>query len=646
MALTRPRLGQLVTNVVNLTDNITVINSAATQANVDVGFLFNRTDGVGSVPNVALYWNETLKSFSFATTADSDSVSFANINATSWANVTAGNITANGFFWPNGASYGASIIAAQSIYSNANVAAYLITNTGNIQAGNITTIGVSGNISNVSYILATGGVYSGNVQAGNVIVGTGLFFSNGTPFSTGTASVSGLNGQLQYNNNGVLAGANVSYFGSNVTLVANANITSSGNIITTGNIVGGGVRSTTSSTPPANPVPGDVWYNSTTDAIYRYTQDSTSSYWLNVFAPAVTSNSSVITTTTSANANVASYVTVAGGGFPSGVYYIPFGNVGNYTGNTQLGSSTNFFYNSSSGILAAPTGAFNQINAQVSPFNLIPTTISQMNFGNAATNIFMGASSGLVQIAGNLTLPTGSGYFAGPFNESDTRSGVFVGNTGTAGGLTPRVAFFNGNTTQNWEIDNYNGQFRWFTPGVTRMNLDGNTNQLTVYGNVSSTANVIASAAIVSGNAVVSGIGGVSQPNIPAFRVTGNGGAISATTTVSSGYFVVDYNQGSYLNTSTGYFTAPVAGLYQVNIVCRANGNNLPSAQVIIRKTTAIGSVTTSIVMLEWASNTTVNHMGGGTVIKLAVGDTLRFDVTVGTVSFDGNDNWSVAFLG
>ena len=68
MALTRPRLGQLITNVASLTDNLTVINSAATQANVDVGFIFNRTDGVGLVPNVALYWNETTKSFAYVYT--------------------------------------------------------------------------------------------------------------------------------------------------------------------------------------------------------------------------------------------------------------------------------------------------------------------------------------------------------------------------------------------------------------------------------------------------------------------------------------------------------------------------------------------------------------------------------------------------
>jgi hypothetical protein len=139
---------------------------------------------------------------------------------------------------------------------------------------------------------------------------------------------------------------------------------------------------------------------------------------------------------------------------------------------------------------------------------------------------------------------------------------------------------------------------------------------------------------------------GISLPTRPAFRISGNGASISATTTVSGGYMVVDYNQGSYLNTSTGLFTAPVAGLYQVNLIVRASANNVPSAQVIIRKTAAVGGAVTAQIMIEYAANTTMNHAGGSTVVKMAVGDTLKFDVTLGTISFDGNDNWSVAYIG
>lgn len=151
----------------------------------------------------------------------------------------------------------------------------------------------------------------------------------------------------------------------------------------------------------------------------------------------------------------------------------------------------------------------------------------------------------------------------------------------------------------------------------------------------------------IKGNTTINGINAGYAPNRPAFRVSGNGGSISATTTVAGGYMVVDYNQGSYLNTSTGIFTAPVAGLYQVNVVVRTNSNSLNAiSQIIIRKTAAIGGAVTAQIMVEFGPNTSMNHTGGSTVVKMAAGDTLKFDVTAGTISFDGNDNWSVAYLG
>ena len=105
-----------------------------------------------------------------------------------------------------------------------------------------------------------------------------------------------------------------------------------------------------------------------------------------------------------------------------------------------------------------------------------------------------------------------------------------------------------------------------------------------------------------------------------------------------------DYSQGSGWNQATGTFTAPIAGLYQVNVVARCSGNTNPAAQLIVRKNSG-GTITTQI-MLEWAANTTVNHIGGSSVTKMAVGDTLYAIVTTGTVTFDGNDNFSVAYIG
>jgi hypothetical protein len=41
-----------------------------------------------------------------------------------------------------------------------------------------------------------------------------------------------------------------------------------------------------------------------------------------------------------------------------------------------------------------------------------------------------------------------------------------------------------------------------------------------------------------------------------------------------------------------------------------------------------------------------MNHAGGSTITKLEVGDTLKAALVVGSGSFDGNDNFSVAYIG
>jgi len=61
-----------------------------------------------------------------------------------------------------------------------------------------------------------------------------------------------------------------------------------GNVNIGGTVTGGGIRTTSTSTPPANPTVGDIWYNTLTDDIYRYTSDGVTSAWLDITGPTST----------------------------------------------------------------------------------------------------------------------------------------------------------------------------------------------------------------------------------------------------------------------------------------------------------------------------------------------------------------------
>ena len=200
------------------------------------------------------------------------------------------------------------------------------------------------------------------------------------------------------------------------------------------------------------------------------------------------------------------------------------------------------------------------------------------------------------------------------------------------------------------------------TGNATVGNLIGSTANTTIIaGAYSSTfdnvGNVILPNLYVSGNTTTMGIASGYAPNRPAFRVYGSGNTGPLNTSVNgNGYlngwnFAVDYNQGSYLNTTgannsttAGFFTAPVTGLYQICVNARNAGNLSTISQLICYKNpTGAANVQT---MLEFGSNSSMNHAGVSTVSRLTAGDTLALKVTAGTITFDGNDNWSVTYIG
>ena len=139
-----------------------------------------------------------------------------------------GNVSGT-YFIGNG-SLLTGIAGGAGNYSNANVAAYLLTNSGNVGAGNVNVTGA---------ISATG-----NVRGGNLV-------------TAGSISATG-----QINATGTIGGGNVT---TNGVIIATGNISTSANLIANGNIAVLSAVKRTIFVSNAAPTSGqgsvgDIWY--------------------------------------------------------------------------------------------------------------------------------------------------------------------------------------------------------------------------------------------------------------------------------------------------------------------------------------------------------------------------------------------------
>ena len=131
--------------------------------------------------------------------------------------------------------------------------------------------------------------------------------------------------------------------------------------------------------------------------------------------------------------------------------------------------------------------------------------------------------------------------------------------------------------------------------------------------------------------------GRILTPARPAFRGTiGTIGVADYTTETTMTSFTEDYDIGSDFNHTTGIFTAPITGIYQINYFGAFNG---AAAATNINFKLVEGSSTQVFMAQTDPQGGGQETIGASLTLSLTASDTLKLNVLVGTDTAVGIKN-------
>jgi len=548
---------------------------------------------------------------------------YANINSLLYANTGitfATGATLRDKDYPTGGTTRV-IIDSTGLTANGIVSA-----SGNVTGGNVLTAG---------QVSATGNV-TGNYILGNGSQLTGI---DATSIQNGTSNVrvvsSGGNVSI-----GVGGTGNVAVFATtgeyiNGLLSVSGNITG-GNVSTAGNVAGNGILSdnfyyangaprtfgityTASTTPPPGPSIGDQWYNTSTDILYEYTYDGTTSYWVDIVSPAFAAGvvaNIAISGSMLVNANATYDIGSASQTFANVYAQYYFGNGSQLTGidatSIQNGTSNVRVVSSGGNVVTSVGGTSNVMVVSSTDVtingNLTVTGNATLSGNIIGDRVQNGNSQFDIQTAnGNANITINGNSNVAVFSEGAL---TMKGNILPSANITYNL----GSSTQRWND-------LWLansTIYIGNAQLSANATSL-ILTNPAGGETVLAGATAGITGATVSATGNVTGGNIL------TGGLISATGNITGGNIITAGGSQAASYSASGNVTGGniiTAGLISIGGASQAasysatgniTGGNILSNTVVgtaltLRSTGALNLSTTGNVV--FASNVQINNVG------------------------------------